>query len=61
MLKKAFLSQQMPAGQVLQLPKDWRLKKLTKVYSRFLIEKKSEFFYPFTCIFPDHMVYEITT
>ena len=24
--------------------KDWRLKKLTKVYSRSLIEKKSEFY-----------------
>ena len=30
-----------------KIPKDWRLKKLTKVYSRFLIEKKSEFFLSF--------------
>ena len=33
--------------------KDWRLKKLTKVFSRFVIKKT--FFYSFTCIFPDHM------
>ena len=33
--------------RALYTPKDWRLKKLTKVYSRFLIEKKSEFFLSF--------------
>ena len=27
--------------------KDWGLEKVTKVYPRFLIEKRSEFFFPF--------------
>ena len=40
--------------------KEWGLEKETKVYQRFLIEKKSEFFYSFTYIFPDYMAHEIT-
>ena len=40
--------------------KDWGLEKETKVYPRFLIEKKSDFFYSFTCIFPHYMGHDIT-
>ena len=35
--------------------KDWGIEKETKVYPRFLIEKKPEFFYSLSCIFPDYM------
>ena len=40
--------------------KDWRLKKETKAYQRFLIEKVRFFFHSFTCIFSDYMAHDIT-
>ena len=44
------------ALQFTNFDKDWRLKKETKVYSRFLIEKKSEFFYMHFYDYMDHEV-----
>ena len=40
--------------------KVWGLKKLTKLYPRFLIEKNQNLFYSFTYIFPDYLVHDFT-
>ena len=45
---------------ILKSYKDWRLKKETKAYQRFLIEKVRFFFHSFTCIFSDYMAHDIT-